>query len=177
LRNHVVFHCPACSDDRVGRKRHGVFVSWPSDEERVGSFVECTACRAQTSPGSVAATPIGTSFVSRLNTAVRATAALIVRSAPGDAQLLEAAMEFVVRHSTESTTPGRLLEQTRDPRLVVEVCGALTLLNEELTDSARRSLIGAIVELAQTADRALALDAADFCVLFLIQDQVERQRR
>jgi hypothetical protein len=177
LRNHVVFHCPACFDDRIGRKRHGVWMSWPSDDERVGSYVECTACRAQTSNCNVSASPVGTSFANRLNTGVRAAAALIVRSAPSDDRLLAAALEFANCHTTTDFSARQLLDLTRDPRLVVNVCGSLRLLNEDLTDQARRSLIGAIVELAQTADRALALDAADFCVLFLIEEVPARPSR
>jgi hypothetical protein len=109
-----------------------------------------------------------------LNTAVHATAALIVRSAPGDEQLLAAAVEFVARHTTDNTSSDQLLRQTYDRRLVVNVCGSLMLLNEDLIDRSRRSLISAIVELAQIADRALALEAADFCVLFLIEEPAGR---
>jgi hypothetical protein len=112
-----------------------------------------------------------------LNTAVRAAAALIVRSAPGDEQLVAAAVEFVVRHTTDNPSAEQLLREARDSRLVIRVCGALTLLNEDLVDRSRRSLISAIVELAQTADRALALEAADFCILFLIEEPAVRSLR
>lgn len=176
----MVFHCPACHDDRVGRKRHGLWMSWPSADEHFGSYIQCTACRAQTGHCSDTSSPVGTSFASRLNNAVRASAALIVRSAPGDERLLDAAEEFVVRYSTTAITRSQLLAQANEPRLVVDVCGSLTLLNEDLRDEARRSLVGAIVDLAQSADRALALEAGEFCVLFLIDEAVispARRRR
>lgn len=98
---------------------------------------------------------------------MRASAALIVRSAPGDERLLAAAVEFVIRHTAEDHTPDQLHCLAADPRLVIETCGSLTLLNEALTDESRRWLIDGIMELAQEADRALAVEAAEYCVMFL----------
>ena len=170
LRNHVVFHCPACGDDRVGRRRRGIWTRWPSTDEQFGSYLECVACRAQTGHGIRSSSPVGTSFASRLNTAVYASAALITRSAPGDEALLRAAQEFIARFSTTEVSADQLLRRAQEPRLVVDVCGSLTLLNEDLSDQARRSLINALVDLAQIADRALPLEAAEFCVLFLLDD-------
>ncbi len=49
LPGHIIYHCPACFADRVGRYGKGSWHPWPSDNEQVGAYIECTACQAQTS--------------------------------------------------------------------------------------------------------------------------------
>ncbi len=161
----------------MGEIRKGPWIAWPTDQQQYGPYVECTACQAQTSGGSLERSPVGTSFISRLNNATTASAACVVRPALDDADLVEAAVEFVVRFTGRSYSEGELRERAADPKLDQDVRGSLLLLLEDLTEPARQSLIAAIRNLGAASCSHDAQFNAVWCMRTLGAGESAQRRR
>lgn len=168
FRRHVVFHCPSCFADRVGAMRRGRWAPWPGDHVQRGTYVECTACQAQTSSCDLTRSPIGSSFSTRLIAAARASGAAIVVAGGRTDVSVAAAAEFVTRYTAVRFEPRQLLDDMRDPRLDVRLRGDLMLVAEDLTSSASNELVRGMVDLARSCpDPERGLEVVDECELLL----------
>jgi transcription elongation factor Elf1 len=136
----VVFHCPACGTDRLGRVRRGRWSSWLYTDN-AGTHVSCTGCEASFHPCTVSRGVTGTSYRALLNDAVRAMAAAVVAVSDSDPRVVGAGLEFVRALSSLDYSHQQLRRDVNDPRLEHRLRGDLTLLATTLAPQAAADLV------------------------------------
>jgi hypothetical protein len=148
LRDHVIFHCPSCFADRVGRTRRGgtnaASVFGGAD------YVECTGCHQPVSACALARGPVGSSFAARMIEAARASAASIVRIGGVTDESLDAAVDYVSTFTTERFGLRSLCADLTDAWLPMRLRGGLILVAETITEEAAISFVGSTAALAAT---------------------------
>lgn len=142
MRNRVLFHCPACEDDRLGEPCHGRagWRRWLRSGAEA-AHLSCVGCRRVFAIRDVDRAPVGTSERARLNRAVRAMAAAMVAAGAGDPRTTTAALEFVRSCTMLTYTHADLRADLAGTRLRSRVRGELTLLATHLSARGAEQLL------------------------------------
>jgi hypothetical protein len=162
LRNHVIFHCPNCVADRVGRERRAGARAAPGIGG--GDYIECTGCLQPSMVFATSHSPVGSSFTYRLIEAARTSAAAILRAGGSTDAALDAALDFVSTFTTERFDASRLRSDLADRWLEMRRRGSLVLLAETITEDAAIALVRAMAFVADACrERQPAMGVVDDC--------------
>ena len=101
----------------------------------------------------------------------------MTRPALNDADFVDRSVEFVIRLTGSAFARDQLRSIATDPLLEQKARGSLLLLREDLTESARRSLIDAIHALASTTCSHDVHHAACWCADVLGENEAIRPSR
>jgi len=142
IRDRVLFHCPACEDDRLGEpcRDRAPWWRWLRDGAAT-VHLSCVGCRRVFHVHALDRAPVGTSERARLNRAVRAMAAAIVAAGDGDPRTATAALELVRSCTVLTYTPAALRADVAGSRLGTRLRGELTLLATHLSAGGAEQLL------------------------------------
>lgn len=157
MRNRVLFHCPACEDDRLGEPCHGR-AGWRRwlRSGAAAAHLSCVGCRRVFTIRDIDRAPVGTSERARLNRAVRAMAAAMVAAGAGDPRTTTAALEFVRSCTMLTYTHADLRADLAGPRIGARVRGELTLLATHLSPRGAEQLLAQLRAVLDTGARVTA---------------------
>ena len=129
-KGHLVFHCPRCTDDRVGRVE-------------ANRDVRCVACSAIVSDCAMGRGPVGTSFGHRINAATRSLFAALVAESVDRPAATSLALDLSGRFCIWDWEPADLVERANAApdlreRLLV---GDLLIVAEDLEAPGRADLL------------------------------------
>jgi hypothetical protein len=164
----VVFHCPACGTDRLGRLRRGRWNSWLRGDN-AGTYVSCVGCEGSFHGCSVSRGVVGTSYRALLNSAVRSMAGSVVAVSDGDPRVVGAALEFVRTLTSLDYSHQQLRSDLAGPLLDTRLRGDLTLLGTTLAPQAVDDLLAQLRRVASWADPTdpRPAEVVDTCARYL----------
>lgn len=167
----VVYHCPACFADRVGKVGKGPWRAWPDDRPDHGMFFECTGCGNRVHPCNVVNSVTATAFSTRMFAGTTSLIASVVAAGSVDDPVLESAIDAV-----ETVTPlrysiDRLIADISDPHLEIRMRGDLILLAEQLQPQG----IDALLAQARRVAALGGASQAQFAVIARAEDYLGEQ--